>query len=392
MKNQTTFKDPRYTGKDKYFNLIGYLGLVGIKLNPKTKFVDKSCLVIINAERNMGKSYASWDYIENCLWLASNFEWKVAYCRTNREKLKKARESFNAHYFYNLKRYWMSETKIYKITIDANTGKEVWEKRKEIGSLVSVNNEENFKSGIFNDYHMIFYDEYNEDIEQPNLWENWLNLLKTIKRRTDPFFILMVGNKITPNSDFLVNLGIEIEEDELEDDAHQQIGEDIHFIDIARKTFAHLNTEQDIVNQIASYNNATNKYLNEGKYLVRPPQDVRIFAKRIAPTRQLKFYLALDEDKFEYGKFIDHKTGKESYYIHKIENEEDIDFSVKMIVLDKLADIRNHYGIKMIGDDDYLDFANHLRYTQKDGRLFYSSFACKMLMERFVIRTINLLE
>lgn len=391
MIHHNTNNDPRYTGKDGYFNLDGYLYLIGANLDKKTKFPKKSILLIINAERNMGKSYGSWWYIENSLWIPSNYKWKVAYCRTNKEKMKKARDSFNAFYFYGLKKYWMSETKIFKIKLDEK-GKEIWEERIEIGSLITVNNEENFKSGIFDEYHMIFYDEYNEDNENPDLWDNFCNLMKTVKRRSEPFFVLLVGNKINPNNDFLVNLGIEVSDEDTGEDEHQELPGNIHFIDISRKTFQHLNTKDDIVNMFASYNTRTDRYLNEGKYLIEVPDDVRIFNKRIKPSKKIKYYLALDEDKFEYGKFFDEKTNQEAYYIHRLEDCNNIDKCVKMIVLDKLADIRNKLGMKMLGDDDYIDFANHLRYNQKGGKLFYSTFACKTLIERFVIKTVNLVE
>lgn len=369
--------------EDGYFSFKGYLQLLEIPLN-ENNFVKNSCFLIINGVRNMGKSYGVWDYIINDVWIKSNYEIKIAYLRQNREKIKTARESFNNKYYYDLKQFYMSEKSIYKVSFD-EYNKEIREKRKEIGGVFGVDNEVNFKSGIYQNYQMVFFDEYNEENQKLNYEVNTINkfcnLLKTIKRKTEPFFVVLIGNKNTADSDYLTHFGIEILYDELKEDVYENIDNKIYFLDIGDDTFKHLNTNQDLVNYVATYNNITDKYFNKGGYLVPPSKDIRIYWKRIIKTKNIIHYLGLKGSLFEYGTFYDELTNQNAYYIHLVYEPQE---NKNIIALDSLSYLTFKDSYKLWEMQDYKEKANALIYKSRNNLLFYTMVSTKKLFQDYI--------
>lgn len=374
------FKDNYPYTDNGFFSLKGYIEeCVG------PEWVNKSFSMIIQASRNMGKSYGTWDFIEKEIWIKSGYTERVAYCRTNLAKLKPVKSFFNSKY---AGKYLMTDTHIWKITLD-DEGKEIKEFRIELGVVVGVMNEENWRSGEFANYRMLFWDEYNETRTYTDVYIHFVNLFKTIERMSNNFIAILVGNKINANNDILVNLEIELPnhleqtEDFLVVRKDNEGNDRIFFVDIADKTFEHLQQKSKSANVWASYNAQTNAFLNEGSYLEKVSENVIIYRTRILPTRVLKWYVSFGVNIYEYGSF------ERGVYFHKV-SEYDPNYLV--LSLDVLGDMTNEDARKFISKQDYKDFATSLSLMLKNNQLFFSSFETKLELEWFILKYVSLVD
>lgn len=374
------FKDNYPYTDNGFFSLKGYIEeCVGPEWN------NKSFSMIIQASRNMGKSYGTWDFIEKEIWIKSGYTQRVAYCRTNLAKLKPVKSFFNSKY---AGKYLMTDTHIWKITLD-DEGKEIKEFRIELGVVVGVMNEENWRSGEFANYRMLFWDEYNETRTYTDVYIHFVNLFKTIERMSNNFIAILVGNKINANNDILVNLEIELPnhleqtEDFLVVRKDNEGNDRIYFVDIADKTFEHLKQKSKSANVWASYNSQTNAFLNEGSYLEKVSDNVIIYRTRILPTRLLKWYVSFGVNIYEYGSF------ERGVYFHKV-SEYDPNYLV--LSLDVLGDLTNEDARKFISKQDYKDFATSLSLMLKNNQLFFSSFETKLELEWFILKYVSLVD
>lgn len=364
-------EDPRYTDNG-FFNLKGYIEeCVGLD------WMLKSFSMIIQAERNMGKSYGTWDFIEKEIWIKSDYTERIAYCRTNLAKLKPIKNFFNSKY---AGKYLMTDTHIWKIELDEK-GKEIKERRIELGVVVGIMNEENWRSGEFANYRLIFWDEYNETHKYKNIYHHWVNLFKTIERMTPNLIAILVGNKISKSNDILVNLEIEVpKHDEQEDDYLISIsdnnGEDrIFFVDIAPSTFAHLGQKDKLANVWASFNEETNIFLNEGGFLEQDEDNVLIYRTRILPTRKIKWYVAYGNFTYEYGTF------ERGIYFHKVKVKEP---GYKTIALNVLGNFRDSDSRALFEKQDYIELAQLLVNKSKNKELFFSTYEAREEIEFFI--------
>lgn len=368
------FKENYPYTENGFFSLKGYIEEV-VGPNWRTK----SFSLIIQATRNMGKSYGTWDFIEKEIWIKSGYTERIAYLRTNMIKLKQVKGFFNSKY---RGKYLMTDTHIWKVMLDEQ-GKEIKEARIELGVVVGVMNEENWRSGEFAKYRLIFWDEYNESTNHIGIWEHWVNLFKTIERMTPNLISILVGNKINANNDILVNLEIEIPDHTNQEQDYlitkkDALGEDrIYFIDIANATFAHLNQENKLANIWASFNEKTDIFLNQGGYLERQAEDVLIYRTRILPSRQIKYYVAFGTGIYEFGTF------ERGVYFHKVNKAEE---GYRVLALDLLGNLSIMQSRRMHQIEDYEDLAEMLAVKAKSGKLFYSSFETKTQLDTFIIK------
>lgn len=357
-----------------FFNLKGYIEeVVG------ANWRNKSFSFIIQAERNMGKSYGTWEFIEKEIWIKSNFTERIAYLRTNLTKLKPIKSFFNSKY---KGRYLMTDTHIWKVEFDEQ-GKEIKENRIELGVVVGVMNEENWRSGEFSNYRLIFWDEYNEATQQDSIYEHWVNLFKTIERKQPNLIAILVGNKIDESNDILVNLEIELPDYiEQKDDylikVQDKKGEDrIYFIDISKDTFKHLDQDNQLANVWATFNEKTDIFLNKGGYLNRLTSDVLVYRKRIEPSKQIKYFVSFEDKVYEYGEF------DRGVYFRDVREPEP---GYKVLALDTLGGIMWTQARGLYDKRDYEDLAQSLAIKSKAKQLFYNTYETKRHLERFIIR------
>lgn len=363
--------DSRYT-LNGFFNLKGYIEQV-VGLDWK----HKSFSMIIQAERNMGKSYGTWDFIEKEIWIKSNYTQRIAYLRTNLAKLKPIKSFFNSKYSG---KYLMTDTHIWKVEYDEK-GKEIKENRIELGVVVGIMNEENWRSGEFANYRLIFWDEYNETHKYKNIFHHWVNLFKTIERMTPNLIAILVGNKISRSNDILVNLKIKPPKSEdLEDDYVLAIPdrngvERIFFVDISPKTFAHLSQQDKLANVWASFNEETNAFLNEGEFLEQDEDNVLIYDDEILPTRKIKWYVAYGNYTYEYGTF------EKGIYFHKVRIKEK---GYKTIALNIVGQYRDSDSKALFDKSDYIELANLLVKKSQNKELYFSTYETREEIEFFI--------
>ena len=364
-----------------FFSIIGYLTLCFGK-----NWIEKDFSLILNAVRNCGKSTDIWkSLIIDIYWETLN--WKIAYVRTNKEKSKLARADFNNKY---KGKYYMSETHIYRIFLD-DKGKRIFELDQEVGAILNVSGVDNYDSGIFADYHLIFWEEYNEITTNTGLYKKWLKLMTTIKRVNKPFGILLIGNKNNGNNDIMNKLEIipsEINKESENGTKDVFINIDnennMCFVDVALKTFEHLQEYLKPVLGWAKYDYETNEYLVNGKYLTNDNSYVVVYRKEIEPTKQAILNFCLDEFKFEYGKF-----GNENYYIHIVR---EFDNNLPFIALNQLGYMSNKKASKLDKKQEYKDLAMLLVEKHKKRRLYYSSFDAKNVVQAYILSTILFLD
>lgn len=361
-------KDNRKTNNG-FFNLDGYLTLCGIDWTQDT------FAIVVNAPRDVGKSHNTWDWIERNIWLPSNYQAKIAFARTNLTKLSKLRNGFNAKYS---KKYYMSENAIYKIEYDEEgfeANRKTW---PLIGTIVGIANAANYKSNWYKDHVGIFWDEYNE-IAARGLWKDWLNVWLSVKRKTEPFFAILIGNKDDPDNDILVKLEIDLPE---KDDGNDKIiipeVDNTYFIDISIKTFNTLSFNYDsIINSWATKDSATNRYLNEGGYMKQRDKDIMLHKHIIASkTHKIKMNLVYQEFIFEYGTF------EGNSYIHQVET---LNKNIPTIALDNMGYIINSKSKKLLDNDFYLEFAKKLKYKIKNNKLYFTTYDAKDILLKYIV-------
>lgn len=362
--------DVRYTDNG-FFNLKGYIEMI---VGPKWR--NKPFSLIFQAERNMGKSYGTWEFIEQEIWIKSNFTKRIAYLRTNLTKLKPIKSFFNSKY---AGKYLMTDTHIWKIELDEK-GKEIKERRIELGVVIGVMNEENWRSGEFANYKMIFWDEYNETTKHKDLYAHWINLFKTIERMTPDLITVLVGNKISMSNDILVNLEVEPYESDDGEDYYIALPEDdpepsIFFLNIGPNTFAHLNQKRKQANIWASFNEQTDAFLNGGCFLEQDEDNVLIFRKRILPTRKIKWYVAWGRFTYEFGSF------ERGLYFHKVQVKEK---GYKTIALNVVGNYMDKDSTCDFDKKDFVDFAMLLVNKSKQKELFFSSYETREEIEMYI--------
>lgn len=321
--------------KTKYFDITSWLEYLDLHY-------EKDWLVIFDSERNTGKSTSTWKWIEEEIWIKSNYNHKVAYWRTNLTKLKKQIESFNALF---MGKYLMTENRIYKVTLDKD-GKEIRTARIEIGAVMGVSNYENYKSNWFQDFHCVFWDEYNESY-QPKIWTSFIDLAKTVKRANSPFHFILCGNRADGDSDVLVNLEIDIPSD-FENNYIQWIDTDTVYVSVGTKTYDQIeaNSPNDIIHRLASKSSTTNRYLNEGGYLKQRSEFIKLWkyidAAGYTPINTFTFR----EKLFEEGVFGE----DDAIYFRYVDTQ---DPDTALISLDTIGWMSNETAINWVDEDFY---------------------------------------
>jgi len=262
------------TKRRGYFDIKKYLKIFNI--NWRTD----SAMIMLNAERNIGKSTSVWNLVEE-YWKKYDYKRKLIYVRTSLEQSKRARLDFNER-FRN--KYIMSGGMIYKLVWSDDNKKII--SKFEIGTYISLSTGKTIKSGTFDNYHMLFFDEYNDDVMSSNQYMVFNNILKTAERYSKPFLSLFIGNKDNANNEFMVNWGVERSDDSDEDSIQIPIkGEPLYFIDVGFNTFSHLKDHKSMANVFATLNEETDRYINKAGYIKDFFDDVVNYNKRVAPTR-----------------------------------------------------------------------------------------------------------
>lgn len=370
--------------KDGFFNIKGWFKKINYD------FWNDEKLIILTSPRNNGKSHSLWDLV-NEMWIKTNYEWKIAVVRTNGEKMEKAKNSFKTAYINEYEVIGDNIFKfIYKEGYNENKSKKYNEQfliKKHIGTFVNIDNEYNYRSAsgnMFNGFHFVFYDEFNETLQsKPNLFQNFMMLISTIKRFNHPFTILLLGNKINANNDFFVKFNLNVSRRSLDEDWIQNVSDDIVYIDVGFNTYKHLNNKDNsLVNRIASFDKKTNRLFNEGGFLEG------VYYNVLSPlnyeNKKVLNYFQLGEIMFEYGTMeLDQKN---YYYINSEIDALNIPSQQNICALDTIAYARNGYKIEQ---NETKEIALIFYEKIKKRELYFSSFDLMLNIEQWLFKVVK---
>lgn len=361
--------------KNGYFDLNYYLQ----KLNLSW---DESFVLIFCSHKNTGKSTSVWN--NTFKEIVEKRNKKIAYLRTNLTKQKEFKSGFNDQF---KKRYLISDNTIYRPFYN-DEDKEIIKERVKVGSVHGVVNQENNASNFFNDYQLIFWDEFNERAKVKDLWDHFNILIKTIKRTNNPLQIILCGNRIDGDNDILVNFEVEYVKEWGDDDHIQQLkeGSKIYYIDVHPDHFNAIeaNDPNDIVSQVASFNEDTDRFLNKAGFLKMRDERVTLH-KHIAPSKCIRYYILIHKDIFEFGEW------EKGLYFHKIK-EYNVLPEITQISLDNISYLEHTNSRNLISENEYLDFAENLKNAIRHNRLFFTTNEAKETIFNYISLITNLIN
>lgn len=360
----------------EYFNIETYIN----HYNTTFKKKSKSKILVVNAVRNIGKSYSTWKYAEKYSLTPKK---KLVYMRNQEEQIKFVVKDFN-NMFHN--KFLATSTHIYKLEKSyIEKGDEqiaIYKKGEVVGYMISLSTYYKYKSGEFNDVNLLFFDEYNQR-EAYKQFENFISLGKTIERFSQ-LEMIFLGNRESANNEFMVKFGIDPIAPEDKDgdimipikninNARETIGA---FFEIGNKTYENLGNKNMLIDKIAAFSNETNNYM-VGGYLDDYSLYIINFRKHIEKSFNPKFCFVISKVIYTFGKFQNKKFAvvRQDNYLNN---------SLKKYSLDSYSDQMQESLI--IEDDEKTDLLELLFMKVKKNNIYYDSFDTKKEIELCLIQ------
>lgn len=359
-----------------YFNIETYIK----HFNTTFKKKSKSKILVVNAVRNIGKSYSTWKYAEKYSLTPNK---KLVYMRNQEEQIKFVVKDFN-NMFHN--KFLATATHIYKLekSIIEKDDKEIaiYKKGEVVGYMISLSTYYKYKSGEFNDVNLLFFDEYNQR-EAYKQFENFISLGKTIERFSQMEMIFL-GNRESANNEFMVKFGIDpIAAEDKDGDIMIPI-KNINnpkeiigaFFEIGNKTYENLGNKNMLIDKIAAFSNITNNYM-VGGYLDDYSLYIINFRKHIQRSFIPKFCFVISKVIYTFGKFQNTK-----YAVVREDNY--FDEGLKKYSFDSYSDQMQESLI--IDDDEKTDLLELLFMKVKKNNIYFDSFDTKKEIELCLIQ------
>lgn len=360
-----------------WFNFQGWLDRLDINHKKNVN------MLIMTSPRNNGKTFSCWKWIEK-QWIDTNYDFKVAICRTNDLKMKEAIKGFKDAF---KSKYLVENGFIYKYELDEK--KKVKDDSKiMIGRFVNVMNEHNYRSapdGGFKGFKMLFWDEFNEDVQvEPRFFQKFNMLISTVERFNKPFFILLLGNKIYANNDIFTNFNLNVSYRNLKPDFIQKVSSRIVYCDVGLDTYKNLGNKDLLANEVASFNENTNQLFNEGGFLEGTKYNVLNHQMFLDPKPQ--YYFSMGNYLMEYGTFRnDLIDDQEHYYLKSVKRPFYLDLNI--IALDVKGYAENGMSIDK---EDLSEIANILFQHIQNRNIYYSSFELMLECEKWIFKNTTL--
>lgn len=360
----------------EYFNIETYIN----HYNTTFKKKSKSKIIVVNAVRNIGKSYSTWKYAEKNSLTANK---KLVYMRNQEEQIKFVVKDFN-NMFHN--KFLATSTHIYKLEKSIiEKGEEqiaIYKKGEVVGYMISLSTYYKYKSGEFNDVNLLFFDEYNQR-EAYKQFENFISLGKTIERFSN-IEMIFLGNRESANNEFMVKFGIDPIAEENKDgdimipiknlnNPKEIIGA---FFEIGNKTYENLGNKNMLIDKIAAFSNDTNNYMLGG-YLDDYSLFIINFRKHIQSSFIPKFCFVIAKVIYTFGKFQNKKFAV-------VRQDNYFDEGLKKYSLDSYSDQMQESLI--IDDDEKTDLLELLFMKVKKNNIYYDSFDTKKEIELCLIQ------
>ncbi|MGL4617141.1 MAG: phage DNA encapsidation protein [Mycoplasmoidaceae bacterium] len=360
-----------------YFDIQQYLDHYDKEFPSK----NRQKLIIINAVRNIGKSYSTWKYAER---VSMRPDAKLIYMRNFDEQVKFAVRDFNDK-FYG--KFQATSTHIYTsipFVIKGPDGEDVinYKRGQLVGYMISLSTYYKYKSGEFNNVNLLFFEEYNQK-EAYKQFDNFISLGKTIQRFNE-VELIFIGNRETANNEFMVAFGIDpVSEEERDNDVMIPVyngNDDTEviggFFEIGNKTYEGLGNKDMLIDKIAGHRQSADSYM-KGGYLEDYSLYIINFKKHIEKTFLAKFSFAIENLIYTFGKFGDKKFAivrQENYYDDKL----------KLFSLDALSDqIKKS---RIILDDEREDILEILFSKVKNETMYFDSFDTKIEVNRMLTK------
>ena len=359
-----------------YFNIETYIN----HFNNEFKKKSKSKILVINAVRNIGKSYSTWKYAEKHSLKPNK---KLVYMRNQEEQIKFVVKDFN-NMFHN--KFLATSTHIYKLEKSIiDKGDEqiaIYKKGEVVGYMISLSTYYKYKSGEFNNVNLLFFDEYNQR-EAYKQFENFISLGKTIERFSE-IEMIFLGNRETANNEFMVKFGIDPVDAKYKDgdvmlpiknikNEKEVIGA---FFEIGNKTYENLGNKNMLIDKIAAFSNITDNYMLGG-YLDDYSLFIINFRKHIQNTFIPKFSFVISKVIYTFGKFQNTK-----YAVVRQDNF--FDEKMRCYSLDSFSDQLENTLI--IDDDEKLELLELLFSKVKKNNIYFDSFDTKKEVELCLIQ------
>ena len=359
-----------------YFNIENYID----HYNTQFKKKSKSKILVVNAVRNIGKSYSTWKYAEKHSLKPNK---KLVYMRNQEEQIKFVVKDFN-NMFHN--KFLATSTHIYKLekTTIQKDGEplDIYKKGEVVGYMISLSTYYKYKSGEFNNVNLLFFDEYNQR-EAYKQFENFISLGKTIERFSE-IEMIFLGNRETANNEFMVKFGIDPVDAKYKDgdvmlpiknikNEKEVIGA---FFEIGNKTYENLGNKNMLIDKIAAFSNITDNYMLGG-YLDDYSLFIINFRKHIQSTFLPKFSFVISKVIYTFGKFQNTK-----YAVVRQDNF--FDEKMRCYSLDSFSDQLENTLI--IDDDEKLELLELLFSKVKKNNIYFDSFDTKKEVELCLIQ------
>ena len=359
-----------------YFNIENYID----HYNTQFKKKSKSKILVVNAVRNIGKSYSTWKYAEKHSLKPNK---KLVYMRNQEEQIKFVVKDFN-NMFHN--KFLATSTHIYKLEKSIiDKGDEqiaIYKKGEVVGYMISLSTYYKYKSGEFNNVNLLFFDEYNQR-EAYKQFENFISLGKTIERFSE-IEMIFLGNRETANNEFMVKFGIDPIDAEHKDgdvmipikninNSKETIGA---FFEIGNRTYENLGNKNMLIDKIAAFSNETNNYMIGG-YLDDYSLYIINFRKHIQNSFHPKFSFVISKVIYTFGKFKDNK-------FCVVRQDNFFDENMKIYSLDSFSDQLENTLI--IDDEEKIELLELLFAKVKKNNIYYDSFDTKKEVELCLIQ------
>lgn len=385
--------------KKEPFNILNKDGFFCLRQTAKTikdkygiDWFKEPCTIMITCERNRGKTRNPLlAMCEDCSE-KERFVWG----RLNKEQTKNFINDFNSRSeLYG--KYIIKKSNVYKARIVLQKDKEGYEfesvvtEGQPIGHIVDINNQINLKSVSGENIRYFILDEVIQDPPMKGLYQKFINLAKTFERFNKVSFLL-IGNRDTPNNDFLVNWGIDPTREAPLFNRIERPTPRTFFIDMGTEQFAPLKEKYGttMVEELAATNEQTDNYLNKGGFLKHFSMNILNYNKHIKSTFDPKFRLTFGEDEFVFGTFM--KNDKQAACIclnsdalNKAEEE-----NLSTIAIDPYG-IFNYKSIN-IEKDEMQDLFEMVVYEIKRNNLYADNFDILEYLKKTIILNINFMR
>ena len=222
--------------------------------------ITQSAIICINAPRNIGKttSIFNWLFIDKRVDSTN----KVLIIRNTAEQIKTAKQDFNARL---LGRYQIWGNLIYvSIPVIHKDGSITYSRGEHVGYVGSLTTFTNMKSVEAKDVKYVFFDEYAQDTSL-NVYANFIAMIKTFER-FNKILIILLGNRESANNEWMLKWNVLPNTTDFENNRMVQFSKRGWFIEMGSANYLDLNNSECLSNELATFDNDTNIYLNMDGY------------------------------------------------------------------------------------------------------------------------------